>query len=102
MLNHSRWSGQEASRCLLGLLVAAFVPSGAVVVGIDETIARRWGAKIRARGVYHDSVRFSRGHFVKASSLRWNSLMLLAPVLFVERVWGLPFLTALATSERYA
>ncbi len=102
VLNRSRWSGRAAARCLLGLLVAAFVPSGPVVVGIDETIERRWGAKIKARGIYRDPVRSSRGHFVKASGLRWISLMLLAPVSFAGRVWALPFLTALAPSERYA
>ena len=102
VLNRSRWSGRAAARCLFGLLVAAFVPSGPVFVGIDETIERRWGAKIKARGIYRDPVRSSRGHFVKASGLRWVSLMLLAPVPFAGRVWALPFLTALAPSERYA
>ena len=102
VLNRSRWSGRTAARCLLGLLVAAFVPSGPVVVGIDETIERRWGAKIKARGIYRDPVRSSQGHFVKASGLRWISLMLLAPVPFAGKVWALPFLTALAPSERYA
>src|SRR3954465_13110227 len=33
---------------LLLLLVAAFVPTGPVVVGVDDTIERRWGAKIKA------------------------------------------------------
>jgi hypothetical protein len=47
-------------------------------------------------------VRSSHGHFVKASGLRWISLMLLAPVPFAGRVWALPFLTALAPSARYA
>ncbi len=102
VLNRSRWSGRAAARCLLGLLVAAFVPDGPVVVGIDETIERRWGARIKARGIYRDPVRSSQGHFVKASGLRWISLMLLAPVPFAGRVWALPFLTALAPSERYA
>ncbi len=103
VLNRSRWSGQAAARCLLGLLVAAFVPDGPVVVGIDETIERRWGAKIKARGIYRDPVRSSHGHFVKTSGLRWISLMLLAPVPFAAgRVWALPFLTALAPSERHA
>ena len=102
VLNRSRWSGRAAARCLLGLLVAAFVPDGPVVVGIDETIERRWGAKIKARGIYRDPVRSSQGHFVKASGLRWISLMLLARVPFAGKVWALPFLTALAPSERYA
>lgn len=111
VLSRRRWRAQAAARRLLRLLVAAFVPSGPVAVGvkptglpdIDETIERRWGAKIKARGIYRDPVRSSRGHFVKASGLRWISLMLLAPVPFAAgRVWALPFLTALAPSERHA
>jgi hypothetical protein len=73
-----------------------------VIVGIDETIERRWGPKIKARGIYRDPVRSSRGHFVKASGLRWISLMLLAPIPWAGRVWALPFLTTLAPSERFA
>jgi hypothetical protein len=71
-------------------------------VGIDDTIERRWGAKIKARGIYRDRVRSSRGHFVKASGLRWLCVMLLAPVPWADCVWALPFLTVLAPSERYA
>jgi DDE superfamily endonuclease len=102
VLNRGRWSSQALARTLLGLLVTALVPTGPVVIGIDETIERRWGRKIAARGIYRDPVRSSKGHFVKASGLRWISLMLLAPVPFTRRVWALPFLTALAPSERFA
>jgi hypothetical protein len=35
------------------LLVEAFVPEGApLVVGVDDTLERRYGKKIAARGVY--------------------------------------------------
>jgi hypothetical protein len=102
VLNRGRWSSQALARTLLGLLVTALVPTGPVVIGIDETIERRWGRKIAARGIYRDPVRSSKGHFVKASGLRWISLMLLAPMPFTRRVWALPFLTALAPSERFA
>jgi hypothetical protein len=44
---------------------------------------------------------FATGPFVKASGLRWISLMLLAPIPWAARIWALPFLTALAPSERY-
>ncbi len=37
-----------------------------------------------------------------ASGLRWISVMLLAPIPWAGRVWALPFLTALAPSERFA
>ena len=101
VLNRAAWDARAAARLLLGLLVAAFVPAGPVVLGIDDTIERRRGKRIAAKGVYRDPVRSSRGHFVKASGLRWLSLMLLAPIPWAGRVWALPFLTALAPSERY-
>ena len=102
VLNRNRWSPRDLARRLLHQLVATFVPAGPVVMAIDETIERRWGARIRARGIYRDPVRSSHGHFVKASGLRWISLMLLTPVPWAGRVWALPFLTVLAPSERYA
>jgi len=102
VLNRNRWSGRAVARSLLALLVAAFVPDGPVVLGIDETIERRWGPKIKARGIYRDPVRSSHGHFVKASGLRWIVVMVLTPIPWVGRVWALPFLTALAPSERAA
>jgi hypothetical protein len=43
----------------------------------------------------------SHSHFVKASGLRWLSLMLLSPIPWAKKVWALPFLTVLAPSERY-
>ncbi len=101
VLNRAVWSGRAAARRLLGLLVTAFAPTGPVVLGIDDTIERRRGKRIAAKGIYRDPVRSSRGHFVKASGLRWLSLMLLAPVPWAGRTWALPFLTALAPSERH-
>jgi hypothetical protein len=103
VLNRAVWSSREASRVLLGLLVEAFVPEGEpLVLGIDETLERRRGKKISAKGIYRDPVRSSREHFVKTSALRWVCLALLVPVPWASRVWSLPFLSALAYSERYA
>lgn len=102
VLNRARWSARAAARVLLGLLVAAFVPSGPVVVGVDDTLERRWGKRIKARGIYRDPVRSGHGHFVEASGPRWVSLSLLALVPWAGRVWALPFLTAPAPSERFA
>ena len=101
VLNRTAWCPRVASRTLLGLLVTAFAPKGSVVLGIDDTIGRRRGKRIAAKGIYRNPVRSSHGHFVKASGLRWLSLMLLAPVPWAQQVWALPFLTALAPSERY-
>src|SRR5947209_6458214 len=101
VLNRAKWSGLAVSRVLLGLLVAMFASSGPVVLGLDETIERRWGPKIAAKGLYRDAVRSSKDYFVKVSGLRWVCLMLLVPIPWAGGVWALPFLTALAPSERH-
>jgi hypothetical protein len=101
VLNRASWSPLAVSRVLLRLLLETFGPAGPVVVGLDHTIERRRGAKIAAKGIYHDPVRSSKSHEVKASGLRWVCLMLLVPVPWALRVWALPFLTVLAPSERY-
>lgn len=102
VLNRARWSSHALSGVLLRLLVTAFVPEGAaIVVGIDDHIERRRGARIAAKGIYRDAVRSSKSFFVKTSGLRWVCMMLLAPIPWAQRVWALPFLTVLAPSERY-
>jgi hypothetical protein len=102
VLSRAVWSSQEASQVLLGLLVEAFVPEGPLVLGVDETLERRRGKKITAKGIYRDPVRSTHSHFVKTSALRWVCVVLLAEVPWASRVWALPFLSALAPSERYA
>lgn len=102
VLSRAVWSPRAASRILLGFLVRTFVPTGPIVLGLDDTIERRRGAKIRAKGIYRDPVHSSHSHFVKASGLRWLSVMLLAPIPWAKRVWALPVLTVLAPSARHA
>lgn len=80
VLNRASWSALMASRGGLGLLLSAFDMGGTLVFGIDETLERRWGKKIKAKGIYRDAVRSSHSHFVKCSGLRWINLMWLAPV----------------------
>jgi hypothetical protein len=102
VLNRARWSSRALSPILLRLLLHAFVAPGArVLVGVDDTIERRRGAQIAAKGIYRDPVRSSKAHFVKTSGLRWVSLQLLAEIPWAQRVWALPFFTVLAPSERY-
>ena len=101
VLNRCVWSSLAGSRRLLQVLLATFAPRGRLVFGLDDTIERRRGDHIAAKGIYRDPVRSSQGHFVKASGLRWLSLMLLVPISWADRIWALPFLTVLCPSERY-
>lgn len=75
VLNRAVWSSRAVSQVLLQLLISIFAPQGPLVMGLDDTIERRRGEKIKAKGIYRDPVRSSHSHFVKASGLRWLSLM---------------------------
>jgi hypothetical protein len=102
VLNRAKWSSRALSHLLLRLLIRLFVAEEApIVLGIDETIERRRGAKIAAKGIYRDPVRWSKEFFVKTSGLRWICMMLLTPIPWAQRVWALPFFSVLAPSERY-
>ena len=101
VLNRAKWSTLAGSRRLLLALLETFLPSGPLILGLDDTIERRRGDKIAAKGIYRDPVRSSHGHFVKASGLRWLCLMLLVPIPWAGRVWALPFLSVLSPSQRY-
>src|SRR5258706_5905095 len=101
VLSRAKWSGLEVSVILLRVLLKTFDTGGFLVFGVDETIERRRGEKIAAKGIYRDEVRSSKSHFVKASGLRWVSMMWVTHIPFAQRVWALPFLTVLAPSERY-
>lgn len=102
VLNRAPWSSRAAAGRLLGMLVDTLLaPDAPVVIGLDDTIERRWGPAIRARGIYRDPVRSSKGHFVKTSGLRWLSAMLLVQLPWAGRLLALPFLTMLAPSQRF-
>jgi hypothetical protein len=101
VLNRAKWSSLQASRILLGVLVPVLVAAGVpVVVAADETLERRWGPKIKEKGIFRDAVRSSKRYTVYSSGLRWVSMMLLVPVPWSQRVWALPFLTVLAPGEK--
>lgn len=101
VLNRAIWSPIKGSYILLKCLIDTFAPCGPLVFGLDDTIERRRGDRICAKGIYRDPVRSSKSHFVKASGLRWLSLMLLAHIPFADRIWALPFMSVLCPSERY-
>jgi hypothetical protein len=96
VLNRVQWSALHTSQIWLGLLVGVVVSPGAtIVLGADDTVERRSGRQIKAKGCYRDAVRSSRKHVVKCFGLKWVSMMLLVPVPWARRVWALPFLTVL-------
>jgi DDE superfamily endonuclease len=96
VLNRARWSARQASKMLLESLLSRLVPSGAaLVLGADDTVERRSGRKITAKGCDRDAVRSRQKHVSRCFGLRWVSMMRLVPVPWGRRVWALPCLTAL-------
>jgi hypothetical protein len=100
VLNRARWSGLQGAKMLLGLLIAILPNHWPLVIEVDETIERRQGRRIKAKGRYRDAVRSTKGTVVKCYGLKWISLRVLVPLPWSTRPWALPFLTLLAPSKR--
>jgi len=99
VLNRVAWSALAAARILLGLIVALLPLDAPVILAVDDTIERRGGRCISAKGCYRDPVRSSQKHTVFCFGLKWVVMAVLIPVPWSERVWALPFLTALSRPE---
>jgi hypothetical protein len=96
VLNRAIWSARRGSQILLDLLLSLLVPAGApIILGADDTVERRRGRRITAKGCYRDAVRSTKKHVIRCFGLTWVAMMLLVPVPWARRVWALPFLTAL-------
>ena len=91
VLSRARWSSLAAAKILLGLLVGLFVAEGFIMLGIDETLERRSGKKIKAKGWYRDAVASKGNHVAKCLGLEWLCLMVIVPVPWSARYWALPF-----------
>jgi hypothetical protein len=77
------------------VLITLLVPPGAtIVLGADDTVKRRSGRKIMAKGCDRDAVRSTKTHGMRCVGLKWVSMRLLVPVPWSRRVWAFPLLTA--------
>ncbi len=99
VLNRSHWNILLSAKVLFGLLITLIPPSVPLVVVIDETIERRKGKMIKAKGCYRDAVRSSSKHVIRCFGLKWISMMLIVPLPWSDRPWALPFLTVPAPSK---
>ena len=100
VLRRAKWSGINASKILLGLLVASLPHGFPILIAVDETLERRQGNKIKAIGAYRDAVRSSRANIVVSFGLKWECMALIMPLPWCKRYWALPFLMVLAPSKK--
>lgn len=99
VLSRAAWSPRAAGRVLLGLASAALPPGAPLVLAADDTVERRRGRRIAAKGCYRDAVRSSVRHPVRCFGLKWVVLAVLVPTPWGGRPWALPVLTALCWPE---
>ena len=102
VLNRNAWSSLALARTLLRMVVAAFVPSGPIVVGVDHTLERRRGRHIGPAGHFYDAGRSSAAWRATSRGLRWLTATVLVEVPFARHVWALPVLTALTPSKAWS
>ncbi len=88
------------AKILFGLLIKLLPESWPILIAVDETLERRRGKKIKAKGLYRDAVRSSQSHVVTSFGLKWECMMLIVPLPWCKRAWALPFLTLLAPSKK--
>jgi DDE superfamily endonuclease len=100
VLNRARWNGMAGARILLGLLITRLPLTSPLLIVVDDTIERRSGKKIKAKGCYRDACRSSEKNIVKCYGLKWVCLMLIVPLPWCRRPWALPFMTLLAPSKK--
>ena len=98
-LNRDQWSPLLGSKILLGLLIAIVSNHQILIVVLDETIERRKGKNIKAKGCYRDAVRSTQSHVVTCFGLKWLSMCLIVKLPWSKRPWALPFLTFLHYSK---
>lgn len=99
LLNRVQWSGLDAAKILLQAIMSHFVGNQPIMIGIDETIERRWGKHIWGLGMYRDHVHSTHKHKTTSSGIRWQVMQLLVPVPWSSRKWGLPFLSVMVPSK---
>jgi len=100
VLSRSAWDGLLLSKILLGLLIKLLPKSWPILVAVDETLERRQGKKIKAKGAYRDAVRSSQSNVVISYGLKWECMALIVPLPWCHRAWALPFLTLLSPSKK--
>lgn len=80
VLNRAKWNGVTSAKILLGLLIKILLDSFPILIVVDDTIERRRGKKIKAKGCYRDACRSTEKLVIKCFGLKWVCLMLIVPL----------------------
>lgn len=90
--SHAAWSLDELCRMLAGLLIAAFVPDGLILLAVDDTLCRKRGLTLFGAGMHHDPLISSRAMKLVSWGHNWVVVCLLVrnPFWASSKVFALP------------
>jgi hypothetical protein len=100
LLNRTEWSSLRAAKILLFMLLVFVDYKHPLVLLIDETLERRRGKKIKAKGYYRDAVRSSKSKVVNAMGLKWLVMAISLKSPMMKRALALPFFSVLEPSKK--
>ena len=100
VLSRARWDSLAASKILFGLLIKLLPSDWPIIIAVDETLERRRGKKIKAKGAYRDAVASSQSRVVISFGLKWECMTLIVPLPWCKRPWALPFMMILSPSKK--
>jgi len=100
LLNRTNWSLLKAGKILFFMIIKLIPDGEPIVLQVDETLERRKGKSIKAKGYYRDAVRSTKSQVVKALGLKWLVMTVSIKLPFTLRAFSLPFLTVLEPSRK--
>lgn len=101
VLNGAKWDSWQLVKILLGLLIVLVPANFPILIAMDETIERRKGKRIKAKGCYRDSCRSSKSMVVHCFGLKWQCAALLVKLPWNDRYWALSFMTVLCQAKTF-
>ena len=100
VLSRAKWDGLAASKIIFGLLIKLLPHDWPIIIAVDETLERRRGKKIKAKGAYRDAVASSQSRVIICFGLKWECMTLIVPLPWCKRPWALPFMVILSPSKK--
>ena len=100
VLSRTQWNSLAASKILFGLLIKLLPEACPKIIAVDETLERRRGKKIKAKGAYRDAVASSQSRVVICFGLKWECMTLIVLLPWCKRPWALPFMVILSPSKK--
>jgi hypothetical protein len=99
----ARWSLDELGLALFGLLILPLLGSGLVLLGVDDTLARKRGLKVFGVGMHHDPLLSTRKTTITNWGHCWVILGVILKLPFCgDRFFCLPILFRLYISKKTA